>query len=131
MHPPFTFFHRQKDFFPFCLSHLSYCRKTENIISSNIKRSWLLSDVASALCMSASTLKKKLHEEGQTFSSFFTKCRMKLASELLLLTDKPVNKVAIACGYKSTSYFITVFSRFYEIRPGRYAMHCSVISRKI
>lgn len=113
-------FNKQKNFLSFCLSHFGYCRKTESIIISDIKRSWLLSDVASYLCLSASTLKKKLNEEGQTFSSILTKCRMKLASELLLLSNKNISQVATECGYKNTSYFITVFSRFYGIRPGRY-----------
>lgn len=121
------FFHKQKDFIPFCLSHLSYCRKTRIVISSDIKRNWLLSDVASFLCMSPSTLKKKLNEEGHTFSSILTKCRMKFASELLLLSNKKVNQVALECGYKNVSYFITVFSRFYGIRPGHYALYHNMV----
>lgn len=117
------FFHKQKDFIPFCLSHLSYCNKTRIVISSDIKRNWLLSDVASFLCMSPSTLKKKLNEEEHTFSSILTKCRMKFASELLLLSNKKVNQVALECGYKNVSYFITVFSRFYGISPKHYALY--------
>ncbi|EIT0559044.1 helix-turn-helix domain-containing protein, partial [Salmonella enterica subsp. enterica serovar Enteritidis] len=80
-----------------------------NIISSSPSRQWKLTDVADHIFMSTSTLKRKLAEEGTSFSDIYLSARMNQAAKLLRIGNHNVNAVALKCGYDSTSYFIQCF----------------------
>ncbi|ADO50291.1 AraC family transcriptional regulator [[Enterobacter] lignolyticus] len=90
------------------------------IIQSDIHKEWSLSLVASALCLSPSLLKKKLKNENTSYSQIITDCRMRYAAQQLLMADKNISQVSQLCGYRSTSYFISVFKTFYGTTPLHY-----------
>lgn len=91
------------------------------IIQSDVNKEWSLSLVASALCLSPSLLKKKLKDENTSYSRIITECRMRYAVQQLLMADKNIYQIAQLCGYRSTSYFISVFKTFYGTTPLHYA----------
>ncbi|MFP2240861.1 AraC family transcriptional regulator [Pseudescherichia vulneris] len=90
------------------------------IIQSNIHHAWSLQQVASALCISPSLLKKKLKNENTSYSQIITECRMRYAARELLTSDKNISQVSQLCGYSSTSYFISVFKHHYGVTPLHY-----------
>ncbi len=90
------------------------------IIESDLHKAWSLEQVASALCISASLLKKKLKQENTRYSQIITDCRMRYAARQLLMTEKNISQVSQLCGYSSTSYFISVFKSYYGTTPLHY-----------
>ena len=90
------------------------------IIQSDINKEWSLSQAACALCLSPSLLKKKLKNEGTSYSQIITDCRMRYAVQQLLFEGKNISQVSQLCGYRSTSYFISVFKAWYGITPLHY-----------
>ncbi|MDQ4429070.1 AraC family transcriptional regulator [Yokenella regensburgei] len=116
-------FLEQPKFIPL-ISHLlrnSLKDRVSLVIQRDINRNWNLKTVASSLCLSPSLLKKKLKEENVTYTQILTECRMRYAAKNLLLTDKNVNQISQLCGYESTSYFISVFKKFYGTTPLHYS----------
>ncbi|HCB9838893.1 TPA: AraC family transcriptional regulator [Escherichia coli] len=101
-----------------CLNNTN--QKARIIIHSNISACWRLNDVASRLCISGSLLKKRLKNEGVTFSRLLLEERMAMADVLLSSSQYSVSKIAGICGYASVSYFIQVFGRHFGISPSRY-----------
>lgn len=90
------------------------------IIQNNVDKEWSLSQVASALCLSPSLLKKKLKNENTSYSQIITDCRMRYAAQQLLTANKNIYQISQLCGYRSTSYFISVFKAFYGTTPLHY-----------
>lgn len=90
------------------------------IIQNDIQKEWNLSLVASALCLSPSLLKKKLKSENASYSQIITDCRMRYAAQQLLIAEKNISQISQLCGYRSTSYFISVFKTFYGMTPLHY-----------
>ncbi|WP_342322099.1 AraC family transcriptional regulator [Kosakonia sp. BYX6] len=91
-----------------------------HIIQNDIHKEWSLSQVASALFLSPSLLKKKLKNENTSYSQIITDCRMRYAARQLLMADKNIYQISRLCGYRSTSYFISVFKTFYGTTPLHY-----------
>ena len=91
-----------------------------SIIQSNMHKEWSLTSVASCLCLSPSSLKKKLKNEDTTYSKIITDCRMRYAVEQLIVFNKNISQVSSLCGYSSTSYFISVFKEYYGTTPLNY-----------
>lgn len=91
------------------------------LIQSDIHKNWNLSLVASTLCLSQSLLKKKLKHENTSYTRIITECRMRYAAQQLLTADKNITQLSQSCGYRSTSYFISLFKTVYGITPLHYA----------
>ncbi|ENG0474160.1 transcriptional regulator HilD [Salmonella enterica] len=72
------------------------------------------------LIMSTSTLKRKLAEEGTSFSDIYLSARMNQAAKLLRIGNHNVNAVALKCGYDSTSYFIQCFKKYFKTTPSTF-----------
>ncbi|MED8576774.1 helix-turn-helix domain-containing protein, partial [Escherichia coli] len=109
----------KKGFLPLLLGGmLSVAGRVRHIICTDFSRQWKLRDVSSRLYMSESQLKKKLKEEGCSFTGVLLDVRMGYARRLLQ-ARLPVNRVAAQCGYVSTSYFICVFRECFGVTPHR------------
>ncbi|ECE8261328.1 helix-turn-helix domain-containing protein [Salmonella enterica subsp. enterica serovar Hvittingfoss] len=113
-----SFFSEQKDFIFFVLST---GRRIENKVKTIIKRDlslkWKLPQVASMLCMSPGTLKKKLNREETSWTKILINCKMQKATELFLVRNKSVQQVAASCGYNNVSFFIRLFREHFGIAP--------------
>ncbi|ECG6597735.1 helix-turn-helix domain-containing protein [Salmonella enterica subsp. enterica serovar Poona] len=113
-----SFFSEQKDFIFFVLST---GRRIENKVKTIIKRDlslkWKLPQVASMLCMSPGTLKKKLNREETSWTKILINCKMQKATKLFLVRNKSVQQVAASCGYNNVSFFIRLFREHFGIAP--------------
>jgi len=82
-------------------------------------------DMATAFCMSVSTLQRKIKAETQlTAMQFLLQKRME-AAERLLLSNKSIEQIALAVGYDSHSAFSHAFRQFYSKTPNEYRLQGS------
>lgn len=102
-----------------CISNIS--DRLGVLFRTDISANWTLRDVSSRLCMSESLLKKRLKEEGTCFSELLLTERMRMAV-MLLNHSCAINRIAAQCGYNNTSYFISVFRRYFGVTPAGYRM---------
>lgn len=109
-------------FIPLLLNVLQPNMRTRvcTVINNNIAHEWTLARIASELLMSPSLLKKKLREEGTSYSQLLTECRMQRALQLIVIYGVSIKRVAVSCGYHSVSYFIYVFRNYYGMTPTEY-----------
>ncbi|WP_153242595.1 helix-turn-helix transcriptional regulator [Frateuria defendens] len=70
-----------------------------------------LGEVASALCMSERTLRRRLQEEGTHFSALCDETRQAIAEQLLTMQRLPIEQIAERLGYSETAAFIHAFKR--------------------
>ena len=79
-----------------------------------------LQQFADAMCMSSSTLYKKLRAAtGLSTSAFIRTVRMKSARELLLQNPQArIADVAYAVGYSDPKYFSSCFKKDFGMLPG-------------
>jgi AraC-like DNA-binding protein len=96
---------------------LTAADKARSVIGKDLQRHWQISDVASALAMSPSTLRRRLAESATTFLDLLTDARMARALALLQTSDRPVTHIAQDVGYESPSRFAVRFRSRYGVRP--------------
>ncbi|EMK5395318.1 AraC family transcriptional regulator, partial [Escherichia coli] len=65
-----------------------------NIISNNLNKPWTLDNMAKHLCLSSSSLKRKLQYEYATFSDICLSARMNAAAKLLRKREFSVQKIS-------------------------------------
>ncbi|HGN1704442.1 TPA: helix-turn-helix domain-containing protein [Providencia rettgeri] len=81
-------------------------------------------DMATAFCMSVSTLQRKIKAETQlTAMQFVLQKRMEAAGRLLL-TNISIEQTALVVGYESHSAFSHAFRQFYGKTPNEYRVQC-------
>lgn len=71
-----------------------------------------MSTVASALCMSERTLRRRLQDEGTTYLELCDRVRESMAERLLTLSRLPVDQIADRLGYSEPASFIHAFKRW-------------------
>ncbi|KLN45714.1 transcriptional regulator [Providencia rettgeri] len=82
-------------------------------------------DMATAFCMSVSTLQRKIKAETQlTAMQFLLQKRMEAAGRLIL-SNKSIEQIALAVGYDSHSAFSHAFRQFYSKTPNEYRLQGS------
>jgi len=79
-----------------------------------------LEETASALNMSAQTLRRRLREEGNGFQDLKDAVRKDIAIEQLLSGDRPINEIAEAVGFSEPSAFHRAFKKWTGLTPGAY-----------
>ncbi|EDJ1003478.1 hypothetical protein GE856_23125 [Salmonella enterica] len=122
-----SYFHLERDFFPFFLSFHSMRHKIAIIIKTDVRHQWRLREIASALCLCISTVKKRLNKENTSFIKILTECRVQHAANQLLVSNKNINTISAECGYSSVSYFIMTFTAYYGLSPHQYAQKYSFL----
>ncbi|MEL7218845.1 MAG: AraC family transcriptional regulator ligand-binding domain-containing protein [Pseudomonadota bacterium] len=81
-----------------------------------------LSDVASALGMSARTLQRKLSDEGVVFQDLVDRARRELSERLLRTTHYPLVEIAFLTGFAEQSGFARAFKRWTGETPRSYRL---------
>ncbi|WP_426809019.1 AraC family transcriptional regulator [Pseudomonas sp. WOUb67] len=76
--------------------------------------------LALALCMSASTLRRRLAEEGQTYQGLKDSVRRELAISWLADTGLGLAEVAERLGFADNSSFYKAFRKWFGCNPGHY-----------
>ena len=54
------------------------------------------------------------------YTEYVTRIRLNMAMDMILNTDIPMADIAAKCGFRSASYFSTVFGRYERMTPNNY-----------
>lgn len=76
--------------------------------------------LAASLCVSASTLRRRLAEEGQTYQGLKDSVRRELAITWLAEADLGLAQVAERLGFADSSSFYKAFRKWFGCNPGHY-----------
>ncbi len=94
-------------------------------IRDHCDRDITLTDVAKAAWLSPTYFSRLfVQTTGIHFSDYLRRCRLEKAKDLLATDTLSVKEIAAAAGFRSTAYFIKLFSEAYGMTPGKY--RCSV-----
>lgn len=77
-------------------------------------------DVASQLCISNRTLRRRLSDEGTSFSEIHNEVRMSTAQEYLRQTDLSIQEIAFLLEYSEVANFHRAFKKWSQQTPGEY-----------
>ncbi len=95
--------------------------KSLSIIETEYMDDISLEYIAEKLYISPSYLSRLFKKEiGKTFIEFLKEYRLKKACELLKNTNLRVTEISKMVGYDSSSYFNTIFHKFYNTTPAQY-----------
>lgn len=84
-----------------------------------------LDAVASELAMSAMTLRRRLHDEGESFQLLKDHWRRDLAIRLLAHSKVPLEEVAERTGFSEPSALIRAFKKWTGLTPTAYRSHAA------
>ncbi|MEM7674571.1 MAG: helix-turn-helix transcriptional regulator [Myxococcota bacterium] len=87
------------------------------LLSASVEASPSAAEVAKALAVSESTLRRRLNEEGATLQSIRDQVRMGLGLHLLQSSEASIAQIALQCGYQSQSRFSSRFKQRFGIAP--------------
>ncbi len=106
---------------------LSYCY---SYINDNIDGNLSVGDLAAKMCVSKSTLNRKLSMfTGRSANEIIRDCRLKKAAELLA-AGKNVCEAAYMSGFETPSYFIYCFRAAFKQTPKKYAQNNSIFRQE-
>jgi len=90
-------------------------------MQDNLTEPLRLEDFAAQAGMSVSHFSDRFRAQtGQSPMAYFIHLRMRLASRLLDLSDKPIKAVAVEAGYRDPYYFSRVFKKSMGMSPEKY-----------
>ena len=95
--------------------------KAKKIIDTDISRHLSIFSLAESVGMGATKLKTGFKQMyGLGLFAYLRQQRMKRAAELLGNTDKTIKEISKIAGFRYRSNFITAFTCYYGMPPGRY-----------
>ncbi len=98
-----------------------YVRKAVSFIQSNYCNSIKVTDVAEYVCINRSYLYTLFQNSmGMSPQQFLTTFRITKATELLQLTDLPIESIALSCGYRDPLVFAKAFRQMKKMSPSGY-----------
>jgi AraC-like DNA-binding protein len=93
--------------------------RAEAVVRGDLSRAWRVEEVADALGLGASTLRRRLRVSGTSFRDVVLAARMAEAGALLGVQDYSVTQAAQAAGYASRSHFARRFRAAHGVAPSR------------
>ncbi len=81
-----------------------------------------IAKVAVILCMSERTLRRRLQEEGTSYTALCDETKQAIAEQLLGIPRLPIEKIAERVGYSETASFIHAFKRWRNESPHAYRL---------
>lgn len=96
---------------------LGWADRVQRLVGQRPQADWSVEAVARAFHVSASTLQRRLGEEGSSVSRCVREVRLETAMALLQGSELPVSLVAARCGYESHSRFTAAFKQRYGYAP--------------
>jgi AraC-like DNA-binding protein len=88
------------------------------LVTSDPTHRWTADELARRLAIGASTLRRRLTEEGTPLRAVLAAARMGVARDMLSRGDSSVTAAAEAAGYTSRSHFTRRFRSVYGSTPG-------------
>jgi len=98
----------------------TYTTKIKDIINKDIAYNWTLEGIAEQLCLSVSTLQRKLNNENICFREIMSTIKFSLAKNKLTTTIETIDDIAHSLGYSDASNFCAAFKRIEDISPSKY-----------
>ena len=90
-------------------------------IEENVSRDVTLKEVCENIGVSQQHMCRIFKEHMEVhFTEYVTRIRLNMAMELILNTELPMSEIAERCGFRSASYFSTVFGRYERMTPNNY-----------
>lgn len=96
---------------------LSWADRVHRLVAQRLHAAWTVDGIAAAFHVSASTLQRRLGEEGTTASGCVREARMEAAMAMLQGTERQVSEIAAHCGYDSHSRFTAAFRQRFGYAP--------------
>lgn len=101
--------------------HNASIHSAKHFILEHIQDNICIDDIADEVHLNAQYLMRLFKKEmGVSILEYITDERIKLAKELLIRTDYPINQVADSVGYANYSYFTKIFRRSVGMSPKQY-----------
>src|SRR3989344_638162 len=99
-------FHRQfGQFAAVPPGELGWAERVRRLVGPSPQADWTVERIAAAFATSASTLQRRLAQEGETVSQCLRDVRLETALVLLQSSTLQVSEIAARCGYESHSRF--------------------------
>lgn len=96
-------------------------RRAVDAVEQDVRRPWTLDDLAAIAGLSTSRLSHLFREQlGRSPMAVVEQHRMRMAAQLLDLTDRPIRAVAAEVGYPDPLYFSARFRRCFRLSPRAY-----------
>lgn len=90
-------------------------------IDENLAKQLSVKDIADYVSLNPQYMMRLFKKKtGKGVWAYVTDCRMKLAKDLLLKTDWPIEAITEKCGYISSAHFASLFKRLEDVTPGQY-----------
>ena len=99
------------------LRELRWADRVHRLVSQRPHAAWAVDDLARAFHLSASTLQRRLGQEGTSASRCVREVRLESAMALLQGTGLQVSEIAARCGYDSHSRFTAAFRQRFGYAP--------------
>ena len=92
-------------------------------INNNLYSNLSVEEFAKLCAMSVSTFKRKFKElYSETPKKYFSKMKMKKASQLLLVKENRISDIAYECGFDSLATFNRIFKNHFGQSPSEYRL---------
>lgn len=98
----------------------AYAVLVHKIIRSTLGQNESIDDIANKLHVSSRTLKRKLKDEGTTYSDINKEVRQEAATNYLLRSTRTVEDIALEIGFSSAANFVSTFKRWTGESPSQY-----------
>jgi AraC-like DNA-binding protein/TolB-like protein/Tfp pilus assembly protein PilF len=107
--------------------------RINQIVLENIDNEYFtVEELARRAGLSPSMLHRRLKKlTGKSSKAYITEIRLARARELIEEEDVTISEVAYKVGFKSPSYFIRVFKKYFKVSPGEYKSKPSVLPSQI
>ena len=96
---------------------LSWTDRVHRLVGQRPQATWTVDDVARAFHLSASTLQRRLADEGTSVSQCVRELRLEAAMALLQGSSLQVSEISARCGYDSHSRFTAAFRKRFGFAP--------------
>ena len=101
--------------------HNPLIHEAKHFILEHIQDNICIDDIAERVHLNAQYLMRLFKKEmGVSILEYITDERIKLAKEILIQTDYPINYVADSVGYANYSYFTKIFRRAVGVSPKQF-----------
>jgi AraC-like DNA-binding protein len=106
---------------PGSASRVRACDRARDVVVEQLRRGEMcMESVASSLAMSVPTLRRRLEEEGTTFSALVDDIRHELAEQLLRDPRRTVSEIAFLLGFSHAPAFHKAFRRWTGSTPSEH-----------
>lgn len=92
-------------------------QKVQSMMLNDLSYDWSVDLIASNLCMSTSTLRRRLKNEGNKIQDIRNRTRLGYGLHLLQTTPFHIGYIAEQCGYQSQSRFTDQFKLLFGMTP--------------